>query len=78
MYDLFPEASYTALRGGKGDVLESGVHVPGVAWWPGVIEQNQISAEMIHVTDMYTTAARIGGALGQVPKDRVTDGIEQS
>jgi len=33
---------------------------------------------VIHVTDMYTTAARIGGALDQVPNDRVTDGIEQS
>ena len=78
MYDLFPEASYTALRGGKGDVLEGGVHVPAVAWWPGVIQPNLINAEMIHVTDMYTTAARIGGAMNHVPKDRVTDGIEQS
>ena len=32
MYDLFPEASYTAFRGGKGDVLEGGVHVPALAW----------------------------------------------
>jgi arylsulfatase A-like enzyme len=78
MYDLFPESSHSALRGGKGDVLEGGVHVPALAWWPGVIEPNQISAEMLHVTDMYTTAARIGGALGQVPTDRVTDGLEQS
>jgi arylsulfatase len=78
MLDFFPEYSYTALRGGKGDVLEGGVHVPAVAWWPGVIEPNQISAQMLHVTDMYTTAARIGGALDGVPKDRVIDGLEQS
>ena len=70
---------HRAIRGGKGDVLEGGVHVPAVAWWPGVIEPNQISAQMlVHVTDMYTTAARIGGALDGVPKDRVIDGLEQS
>jgi arylsulfatase A-like enzyme len=46
--------------------------------WPGIIKPNRISAELIQVTDMYTTAARIGGALAQVPRDRVIDGIEQS
>ena len=78
MTDFFPEYSYSALRGGKGDVLEGGVHVPAVAWWPGVIEPLQISAEMLHVTDMYTTAAKIGGAVDKLPKDRVIDGLEQS
>lgn len=78
MYDFFPESSSSAFRGGKGDVLEGGVHVPAIAWWPGVIEPNQLSAEIIQVTDMYTTAARIGGAMEQLPKDRVIDGIEQS
>ena len=78
MYDMFPEASYTAFRGGKGDVLEGGVHVPAIAWWPGVIEENQINAETIHVTDFYTTGARIGGALDKIPSDRITDGLEQS
>ena len=78
MYDMFPECSYTAFRGGKGDVLEGGVHVPAVAWWPGVIEPNQITGEVIHVTDMYTTAAKIGGAMDNLPTDRVIDGVEQS
>ena len=78
MYDMFPESSYTAFRGGKGDVLEGGVHVPAVAWWPGVISRNRISGDVLHVTDMYTTAARIGGAMKKLPRDRVIDGIEQS
>jgi len=78
MYDFFTESSSSAYTGGKGDVLEGGVHVPAIAWWPGIIEPNQLSAELLQVTDMYTTAARIGGALGQVPKDRVIDGLEQS
>ena len=78
MYDMFPEASYTAFRGGKGDVLEGGVHVPAIAWWPGVIEPNIISGEMYHVTDFYTTAARIAGAFEKVPDDRIVDGVDQS
>lgn len=78
MYDFFPESSSSAFRGGKGDVFEGGVHVPAIAWWPGVIEPNQISADIIHVTDMFTTAARIGGAMGNIPTDRVIDGLEQS
>ena len=78
MYDFFPECSSSAFTGGKGDVLEGGVHVPAIAWWPGIIEPNRISAELIQVTDMYTTGARIGGALDQVPSDRVIDGLEQS
>ena len=78
MYDFFPESSSSAYTGGKGDVLEGGVHVPAIAWWPGMIEPTQISADLLQVTDMYTTAARIGGALDQVPNDRVIDGLEQS
>jgi len=78
MYDLFPESSYTALRGGKGDVLEGGVRVPAVAWWPGVINEMQTKAEMLHVTDMYTTAARIAGVMDAIPTDRIVDGLDQS
>jgi arylsulfatase len=78
MYDFFPESSSSAFTGGKGDVLEGGVHVPAIAWWPGIIEPNQISAGLLQVTDMYTTAARIGGAMDEIPKDRVIDGLEQS
>jgi arylsulfatase len=78
MTDMFPESSYTAFRGGKGDVLEGGVHVPAIAWWPGMIEANQIDAQMIHVTDFYTTAARLAGAMDEIPTDRIVDGLEQS
>jgi len=52
--------------------------VPAIAWWPGMIEPNRISAELLQVTDMYTTAARLGGAISKLPNDRVIDGIEQS
>jgi arylsulfatase len=78
MYAFWPTAGYSWLRGAKGDVLEGGVRVPAMAWWPGMIEPNQDPTDIIHLTDLYTTAARIGGAMKHVPSDRVTDGIDQT
>lgn len=65
-------------RGGKGDFTEGGVRVPAFAWWPGTIEQGQTVGDIIHVTDLYTTFARLGGALEHVPTDRVVDGLDQT
>ncbi len=78
MYAFWPTAGYSWLRGSKGDVLEGGVRVPAMAWWPGMIKPNQDPTDIIHLTDLYTTAARIGGAMKHVPSDRVTDGIDQT
>jgi arylsulfatase len=78
MYAFYPTSGYTLLRGGKGDVLEGGVRVPAMAWWPGMIEPGQDPADMIHVTDLYTTAARLGGATDNIPNDRITDGVDQT
>jgi arylsulfatase len=65
-------------RGGKGDFLEGGVRVPAFAWWPGVIKEGQVVGDIIHVTDLYTTFARLGGATKYIPTDRVVDGIDQT
>lgn len=70
--------SETIFRGGKGDFLEGGVRVPAMAWWPGMIAQGQIVGDMIHITDLFTTFARLGDALDEVPTDRVIDGIDQT
>jgi arylsulfatase len=78
MYAFWPTAGYSWLRGSKGDVLEGGVRVPAMAWWPGMIEPNQEPTDIMHVTDLFTTAARIGGSMKHIPNDRVTDGIDQT
>jgi arylsulfatase len=65
-------------RGGKGDYTEGGVRVPAIAWWPGMIDSNQLVGDIIHVTDLFTTFARIGGATKYIPTDRVIDGIDQT
>jgi arylsulfatase A-like enzyme len=80
MYAFWPTSGYSWLRGAKCDVLEGGVRVPAMAWWPGMIEPNQdpVDIIIIHVTDLYSTAARIAGAMDKIPSDRVTDGIDQT
>ena len=78
MYAFYPTSGYSWLRGSKGDVTEGGVRVPAMAWWPGMIEPGQDPVDMIHLTDLFTTAARLGGATERIPGDRVTDGIDQT
>ena len=43
-----------------------------------MIEPNQDPVDFIHLTDLYTTAARLGGAMDNIPSDRVVDGIDQT
>lgn len=66
------------FTGGKGDFTEGGVRVCAQAYWPGVIEKGQVANDIIHVTDLYTTFARIAGATKYLPNDRVLDGIDQT
>jgi len=66
------------FRGGKGDFTEGGVRVPAIAWWPGTINSGQLVGDIIHVSDLYTTFARLGGATAYIPTDRVIDGVDQT
>lgn len=68
----------TIFRGGKGDFLEGGVRVPAFAVWPGMIKAGALPSDMIHITDLFTTFASLGGALDAIPTDRVIDGIDQT
>ncbi len=68
----------TLYSGGKGDYTEGGVRVPAIAWWPGVIEPGQVVGDIIHQTDLFTTFARLGGAMEHVPTDRIIDGVDQT
>ncbi|MEO1091350.1 MAG: sulfatase-like hydrolase/transferase [Pseudomonadota bacterium] len=68
----------TLYAGGKGDYTEGGVRVPAMARWPGVIEPSQVVGDIIHITDLFTTFARLGGALDAIPRDRIIDGVDQT
>ncbi len=68
----------TLYAGGKGDYTEGGVRVPAIAWWPGTIEPGQVVGDIVHETDLFTTFARLGGATGNIPTDRIIDGVDQT
>lgn len=55
--------------------MEGSLRVPFIIRWPGRIPAGQVSNEMVHVTDLFTTLSRIGGAA--IPADRPIDGQDQ-
>ncbi|RKF19972.1 sulfatase [Alginatibacterium sediminis] len=70
--------SQLIYRGGKTDFLEGGIRTDAYVRWPGVIEENSAASDIIHVSDLFTTIARIGQATDNIPRDRVIDGIDQT
>ena len=68
----------TLYRGGKGDFTEGGYRVPCIATWPSVIKPGQIVGDILHLTDLFTTFARLGRATQYIPRDRVIDGVDQT
>ncbi len=68
----------TLYRGGKGDYMEGGIRVAAMAAWPGMIEPGQTVGDIIHITDLFTTFAHIGGATQHIPTDRIIDGVDQT
>jgi arylsulfatase len=65
-------------RGGKTQHLEGGVRTDAFVRWPGVIEPGSAAGDIVHVSDLFTTFARIAGATDLIPRDRVIDGVDQT
>ena len=64
------------LREGKGSTWEGGMREPAIAWWPGQIGAGLVSGSPATTMDLYTTCIRL--ASGEVPSDRVVDGVDIS
>ena len=77
-YLLYPSVGFSYLRGQKGDVTEGGVRTPAIAWWPGMITPGSDPIDLAHLTDWYTTIARIAGVKDDIPEGRVIDGVDQT
>ena len=73
-------SGYTPMiyRGGKGDITEGGVRVDAWVRWPGMIGEYEIVGDIVHVTDLFTSLARFGGATDEIPTDRIIDGVDQT
>jgi len=75
-----PGSGFTPMifRGGKGYTTEGGVRVDAFARWPGMIEEDSIVADIVHVADLFTSLARFGNASDKIPTDRLIDGVDQT
>ncbi len=75
-----PGSGFTPMifRGGKGDATEGGVRVDAFARWPGMIEDGAVVNDIVQITDLFTTIARLAGASDKIPTDRLIDGVDQS
>lgn len=79
--DNGPEAYYpwhgTAgfWRGTYFTALEGSLRTPCVVRWPGKVPTGKKSNEIVHVTDLLPTLARVAGY--QIPADRKIDGVDQ-
>jgi arylsulfatase len=62
------EGSYFA--GGEGNL-----RTPCIVRWPGRVESGQVSNDIMHITDWFTTLLAAAGV--DVPSDREIDGIDQ-
>ena len=65
-------------RGGKAQHLEGGVRVNAFLRWPSAVKPGSRVQDIVHVTDLYTTLARVAGAEKNIPTDRIIDGVDQS
>jgi arylsulfatase len=55
---------------------EGALRVPFVIRWPGRVSSGSSSDEIVHAMDLFPTLLRIAG--GEVPDDRVIDGVDQT
>ena len=61
------------LRSGKGSVYDGGIRVPYVMSWPGVLKPEINKDMIVSSMDIFSTTVELAG--GQIPDDRVIDGV---
>ena len=54
---------------------EGSLRVPFIMRWPGKVPAGRVSNEIVHEFDLFTTFAGFAG--GEVPRDRIVDGVDQ-
>jgi len=60
------------LKGGKGQLYEGGIRMPGIVKWPGVVVPGTVSDTMVSTMDIFPTALAAAGV--KLGEDYVVDG----
>ena len=74
--EYFVPGSPGPWRGSLFTSFEGALRVPFAARWPGEIPAGSVSDEIVHEMDLFPTFANIAG--GEVPEDRIIDGVDQT
>jgi hypothetical protein len=64
-------------RGYYNSAMEGGIRTPCVIRWPGKIKGDQVSNEMVHEADLFTTISAAAGLSANLINDRIIDGVNQ-
>ncbi|MEP4078471.1 arylsulfatase [Haloferula sp.] len=77
--DGWPDAGYTPFRGAKGTTFEGGPRIPGIAYWPGMIEAGRQSDELFDLMDLFGIGLNLAGvSTDKLPDDKYYDFIDQT
>lgn len=76
--ETWPDAAFTPFRCSKGSTWEGGVRVPGLMYWPGMIEAGQQSDGLFDFNDIFPTLLGLADAKALMPADRYIDGVDQT
>jgi arylsulfatase A-like enzyme len=79
MMQAIPASGFSDMifRGGKGATTEGGIRVDALIRWPNGIEAGSVVGDIVHVSDLFTTFARVAQATQNIPTDRIIDGVDQ-
>jgi len=79
MMQAIPLSGFSDLiyRGGKGHTTEGGIRVDAYIRWPGVIEAGSVVGDIVHISDLFTSFARVAQGTEFIPRDRIIDGVDQ-
>ena len=74
--EIFPhQGTAGPWRGTYFTALEGSLRTPFLIRWPNKIKAGEVNNQIVHITDLYPTIARIAGA--KLPTDRIIDGLDQ-
>jgi arylsulfatase len=62
-------------RGTYFTAMEGSLRAPFIIRWPGKVPAGRVNNDIVHIVDLFTTLAHVGGA--EIPKDRPIDGVDQ-
>ncbi|MGV7219726.1 sulfatase-like hydrolase/transferase [Bradyrhizobium sp. UFLA05-112] len=61
-------------RGTYFTAMEASLRTPFIIRWPGKVPAGRANNEIVHMVDLFTTLAHVGGA--DIPNDRAIDGLD--